>query len=104
MTGMIILRVARDHFRIIWGAVTLLTSIDGQKVLPYVVHCSGTIKHVQFAAIKYNKVLVARMRSNEEKNAVNTSSLPNVGNFKSVSGRYEDLLEQSAREIEALQD
>jgi ribonuclease P/MRP protein subunit POP5 len=41
LTGLIILRVTRDHFRLIWGAVTLLISIEGQKIIPFVVHCSG---------------------------------------------------------------
>jgi ribonuclease P/MRP protein subunit POP5 len=40
-TNVCIIRVARDHHRIAWGAVTLLTSIEGHKYIPNVVHVSG---------------------------------------------------------------
>jgi len=34
--------VARDQHNIAWGALTLLTSIEGTRYLPNVVHVSGT--------------------------------------------------------------
>ena len=40
-TNICIIRVARDPHRIAWGAVTYLSSIDGQKYVPNVVHVSG---------------------------------------------------------------
>jgi len=40
-TNVCIIRVARDQHRIAWGAVTLLSSIEGQKYIPNVVHVSG---------------------------------------------------------------
>ena len=40
-THLCILRVARDHHTLARGAVTLLTSINGARVLPHVVHVSG---------------------------------------------------------------
>jgi ribonuclease P/MRP protein subunit POP5 len=40
-TNICIIRVARDPHRIAWGAVTYLSSIDGQKYIPNVVHVSG---------------------------------------------------------------
>ena len=40
-TNICIIRVARDPYRIAWGAVTYLSSIDGQKYIPNVVHVSG---------------------------------------------------------------
>jgi len=102
VTGMAIIRVARDHFRLAWGAVTLLTILDGQRVLPFVVHVSGTIKHVQIAAVKYNRELVAKAK----RRASGELSQAGVGgtSFVSTTGRYEDLLEQSSRDIEALQE
>jgi ribonuclease P/MRP protein subunit POP5 len=75
--------VARDHHRIAWGAVTFLSSVEGQKFIPNVVHVSGkyckalclsrtshdiwttlgTIKHAQLAAIKHNREVIALYRS-----------------------------------------
>jgi len=40
-TNICIVRVARDPYRIAWGAITYLSSIDGQKYIPNVVHVSG---------------------------------------------------------------
>lgn len=40
-TNICIIRVARDPYRIAWGAVTFLSSIDGQRYIPNVVHVSG---------------------------------------------------------------
>jgi Rpp14/Pop5 family len=42
-TNICIIRVARDPYRIAWGAVTLLSSIDGKKYIPNVVHVSGIV-------------------------------------------------------------
>jgi ribonuclease P/MRP protein subunit POP5 len=40
-TNICIIRVARDPYRIAWGAVTYLSLIDGWKYIPNVVHISG---------------------------------------------------------------
>jgi ribonuclease P/MRP protein subunit POP5 len=40
-TNICIIRVARDHHRIAWGAITLLHSIQGQQYIPYVIRVSG---------------------------------------------------------------
>ncbi|KAG9313657.1 ribonuclease P/MRP protein subunit [Chiua virens] len=40
-THLCIIRVARDQHTLAWGAVTLLTSINGSRVIPHVVHVSG---------------------------------------------------------------
>ncbi|KAG2109102.1 hypothetical protein BD769DRAFT_1498274, partial [Suillus cothurnatus] len=67
-TNLCIIRVARDHHRIAWGAVTLLASIHDVRVIPRVIHVSGTIKHAQLSAIAHNRELIARVRS-KRKNA-----------------------------------
>ena|ERR1700722_16748891 len=41
VTNICIIRVARDHYRIAWGAITMLSSIEGQKYIPHVIHVSG---------------------------------------------------------------
>ncbi|PFH51076.1 hypothetical protein AMATHDRAFT_40386 [Amanita thiersii Skay4041] len=93
MTNICIIRVGRDQARIAWGAVTLLTNVDGVKVVPFVVHVSGTIKHAQLAAITHNREVIARYRA----------SLQTPTAYHAQDS-YEGYLEKSTVEIEALQD
>lgn len=91
MTNVAIIRVGRDQHRIAWGGVTLLKEIDAWKIIPYVVHVSGTIKHAQLAAIAHNREVVARLRAR--------SKLP-----VNYADSYAQCLEQSEDEIRALKD
>ncbi|KAG1737070.1 uncharacterized protein EDB91DRAFT_1237936 [Suillus paluster] len=90
-TNLCIIRVSRDHHRIAWGAVTLLTGIHDVRVIPRVVHVSGTIKHAQLSAIAHNREVIARFRTKAKSSALYQDS-------------YEDYLARSTCEIEALQD
>ncbi|KIJ14392.1 hypothetical protein PAXINDRAFT_116069 [Paxillus involutus ATCC 200175] len=92
-TNLCIIRVARDQHTLAWGAVTLLSSINGSQVIPHVVHVSGTIKHVQLAAIKHNREVVARFRARAKTPAL-----------YHTQDSYVAYLAQSTREIEALQE
>ena len=40
-TNLCIIRVARDHHNMAWAAVTLLTTIEGMRYIPNVIHLSG---------------------------------------------------------------
>ncbi|KDR78607.1 hypothetical protein GALMADRAFT_63809, partial [Galerina marginata CBS 339.88] len=62
-TNICIIRVGRDQHNIAWGALTLLTSIDGVRYIPNVVHVSGTVKHTQLSAIAHNQEVIARYRA-----------------------------------------
>ncbi|KAJ7193795.1 hypothetical protein GGX14DRAFT_701029 [Mycena pura] len=90
-TNICIIRVARDHHKIAWGAVTLLTSIEGSRYIPNVIHLSGTIKHAQLAAISHNREVVARYRARAKTPGAYQDS-------------YDEYLQNSTMEIEALQD
>ncbi|OSC96971.1 hypothetical protein PYCCODRAFT_1472225 [Trametes coccinea BRFM310] len=90
-TNLCIIRVARDPHKIAWASVTLMTAIDGRKYIPNVVHVSGTIKQAQLSAIRHNREIVARYRAR--------AKLP-----AGYQDSYEEYLETSAKEIEALQD
>ncbi|KAJ7154181.1 hypothetical protein C8R46DRAFT_1118931 [Mycena filopes] len=90
-TNICIIRVARDHHKIAWGALTLLTDIEGTRYIPNVVHLSGTIKHVQLAAIAHNREVVARYRAE--------AKTP-----RAYQDSYEEYLQTSSVEIEALYD
>ncbi|KLO17385.1 hypothetical protein SCHPADRAFT_900658 [Schizopora paradoxa] len=91
MTNLSIIRVARDHHQIAWGAVTLLRTVQGKSYLPNVIHVSGTIKHTQLSAISHNRETVARIRAHSKLPALYRSTI-------------DDYLEKSTKEIEALQD
>ncbi|KAJ7286517.1 hypothetical protein C8J57DRAFT_1287863 [Mycena rebaudengoi] len=90
-TNICIIRVARDHHKIAWGAVTLLTSIEGSRYIPNVIHLSGTIRHAQLAAIAHNREVIARYRA-QAKTAV------------AYQDSYDEYLQTSSMEIEAIQD
>ncbi|KAG2128677.1 uncharacterized protein EDB93DRAFT_1108922 [Suillus bovinus] len=91
LTNLCIIRVARDQHRIAWGAVTLLTSIHDVRVIPRVIHVSGTVKHTQLSAIAYNQEVIAQFRIRLKNAALHHDS-------------YDDYLAQSTRAIEALHD
>ncbi|KAK9447496.1 ribonuclease P/MRP protein subunit [Limtongia smithiae] len=50
-----IIRVARDHFRIVWAALTLLTEIEGVRVVATVEHVSGTMRKCEKVVIQKNR-------------------------------------------------
>ena len=78
-TNVCIIRVGRDQHDIAWGALTMLTSIEGVRYIPNAVDVSGecldfvvslysgrslgTIKHAQLAAISHNRQVIARYRA-----------------------------------------
>jgi hypothetical protein len=47
-TNVCIIRVARDQHNLAWGALTLLTSIEGMRYIPNVVHVSGKLYLLSF--------------------------------------------------------
>ncbi|KZS94217.1 hypothetical protein SISNIDRAFT_485136 [Sistotremastrum niveocremeum HHB9708] len=100
-TNICIIRVARDHYRTAWGAITLLRNIDGHLVIPHVVHCSGTIKHTQLAAIQHNREIIALLRAHNQR-GVNGASTK--FSWTGISDSYETLLQKITEEIQSLQD
>ncbi|KAK7678588.1 hypothetical protein QCA50_018460 [Cerrena zonata] len=90
-TNVCIVRVARDQHQIAWAGITLLSSIEGRRYLPNVIHVSGTIKQAQLAAIHHNREVVARYRAR-------------AGRPAAYQDSYETFLESDQRELEALQD
>ncbi|KAJ7841773.1 hypothetical protein B0H13DRAFT_2255794 [Mycena leptocephala] len=90
-TNICIIRVGRDHHKIAWGALTLITAIEGTRYIPNVIHLSGTIKHAQLAAISHNREVIARYRAQAKTPSAYQDS-------------YDEYLQTSNMEIEALQD
>jgi len=97
-TRLCIIRVARgEAARTTWAALVLLDSIgnnDGDKVVPHVIHVSGTLKHAQIAAIEWNREAIARVRAGAgTQSAISQHASGSVTPFQS-----------SMQEIEELQD
>ncbi|KAI0090176.1 hypothetical protein BDY19DRAFT_756895 [Irpex rosettiformis] len=90
-TNVCIIRVARDQHPIAWAGVTLMANIEGRRYIPNVVHLSGTIKQAQMAAITHNRAVIAQYRAKAKRSA-------------SYHDSYNDFLQSSTQEIEALRD
>lgn len=123
-TNLCIIRVARDHHRIAWGATTLLTSINDINHIPHVIHLAGTtlsfclklylhpftgtVKQAQLAAIKHDREIIARFRVHASKQG--RTGVPIEMVFAHThsnifdQGPFDKYLEQSTKEIEAMQD
>lgn len=69
VTGLCIVRSGRDHFRMVWAAMTFITHLDNREpVMLRVIHVGGSIRSCQIAAVKYNRELLrsADINSTEE--------------------------------------
>jgi len=100
VTNLCIIRVGRDQHQIAWGAITLLTTLEGERFIPHVIHCSGTIKKCQQAAIRHDREVVGRLRARLKaiENFQPRASLPQTDD------EQEEYLQRSAKEIEGLHD
>lgn len=65
-----ILRVARDHFRIVWAALAYLTEIEGKRVVVRVIRVSGTIKKCEQAAIARDKQVIEFITKSASDNSI----------------------------------
>ncbi|KAI9230974.1 MAG: Rpp14/Pop5 family-domain-containing protein [Piptocephalis tieghemiana] len=54
-TGIGILRAPRDHFRMVWAAITFMEKIKERPCAIRVLHCSGTVKKSQLYVINHQR-------------------------------------------------
>lgn len=54
-TNVAIIRTRKEHFKLIWAAITLMRLFRRRKCSFRVVHVAGTIKHAQIKTIAYDK-------------------------------------------------
>ncbi|KAG0660766.1 hypothetical protein C6P46_004450 [Rhodotorula mucilaginosa] len=57
-TSTVIIRVAREHYRTLWAALTLLRKVGGHECIARVVHVSGTIRKTQHSAIAHDRTQI----------------------------------------------
>jgi ribonuclease P/MRP protein subunit POP5 len=50
-----IVRVGREHYRLVWAALTYVREIKGRPCVLRVVHVSGTIKKAELEAVRRAK-------------------------------------------------
>lgn len=84
-----IIRVARDHVRLVWAALSYINEIEGKKVVIRVVRISGTIKKCEQAAIARDKKVIA-MITNGLKNGTNQNPVAEIQALNSVGESDED--------------
>lgn len=61
LTTLTIIRISRQHYRLLWASITLLTHLGGVRVIPRVIGVSGTIKKLQNRAVGYHRVVIGQM-------------------------------------------
>ncbi|ODO11852.1 hypothetical protein I350_00636 [Cryptococcus amylolentus CBS 6273] len=65
LTTLTFIRIARHHYRLLWSAITLLTTLGPNNVpiIPRVLAVSGTIKKLQNTGTAYHRAVVGQLVS-----------------------------------------
>ncbi|XP_077995236.1 ribonuclease P/MRP protein subunit POP5-like [Glandiceps talaboti] len=78
-TKTVLIRVRRDHHKLLWSALPFIKSIGKQQVFLHSLHIGGTIRSCQKFLTKYGRqqlvVLLQKCRTQEERKAVQKSLL-----------------------------
>ncbi|KAJ1676013.1 RNA-binding protein pop5 [Spiromyces aspiralis] len=94
-TNVGIIRVARDHYHMIWSALTFINYIKGTRCMVRVIHLSGTIKKSQLAAIKHDRSMIHRLTALAAKDPGSGISISKV--------QVEKMLRDSENSIKSLE-
>ena len=62
-TSTVIIRVAREHYRTLWAALTLLRKVGGHECIARVVHVSGKLLNRRFIQYKAQELTPPRFFS-----------------------------------------
>ncbi|KAG5513346.1 hypothetical protein PMAC_001409 [Pneumocystis sp. 'macacae'] len=62
-TCMGILRIARQHYRLVWAALTLVKMVHNQRVVIRVLRVNGTMKSAEMYLIEHNRDLLLQHKS-----------------------------------------
>lgn len=62
VTNICILRTPREQFRMVWAALTFITNIENEPLLPRVIHVGGTLRSCQAHAIKFDRKILHLMK------------------------------------------
>ena len=98
-TGIMVVRCAREVYRDVWAAMTLVTAIDGKQVALHVLHTAGSVRTARREALRLN--LAAMTWDAEGKIGISTT-----GGDAGAGDRRQRLdaeaLEKLEREIKAI--
>lgn len=97
LTTLTFLRIARPHYRLLWSALTFITSLGNTPVIPRVIAVSGTIKKLQNRGIAYHRAIVGALISAGV--AKNKAGISGGG-----GGKLEKEAEQEREEMERIQE
>jgi ribonuclease P/MRP protein subunit POP5 len=61
-TGCAIVRTSRDYHKLVWAAITFITTLRKRRCSIQVIHASGTIKLLQKFAIDYDQKQIIKKR------------------------------------------
>ncbi|KAJ1951338.1 RNA-binding protein pop5 [Linderina macrospora] len=98
-TNMCILKVPRDHYQMIWSALTLTTHISRAPCMIRMWHVSGTIKKCQQAAIKVDRRLILEWHRQQQTMAKQGGGAALVSSTDNV---LTGALKESEKDISAL--
>lgn len=79
-----IIRVGRDNYRVVWGALTQIREIRGRPVVIRVVKVSGTIKKAELEAIRRARCDIDRIQAEAK------GKLPVLENMLGISIEDDD--------------
>ncbi|GAA6011141.1 hypothetical protein JCM10207_005511 [Rhodosporidiobolus poonsookiae] len=104
-TSTLIVRVAREHRRTLWAALTLLRKVGGVECVARVVHSSGTIRKTQHAAIAHDRaqLLLAHKRRRLQLKRSASATVRTAPNEAKARDELEEKLRKSEEEILAME-
>ncbi|CAH1758205.1 2991_t:CDS:2 [Entrophospora sp. SA101] len=85
-TNIGVLRISRDHYHMVWCALTFITQVKSKNCLLRILHIGGTIKQCQLSAIEYDKDQILKLKRQAELRG-------------EVSYNVEEILEESRIQI-----
>lgn len=76
VTGMFIVKIARQYCNTLWGALTFVTSMDGGRFCKLnVVAVSGTIRSCQRELLRYSRAIIQKIFASSPKEQQHLSSV-----------------------------
>lgn len=96
-TGIMVVRCAREVYRDVWAAMTLVTAIEGKQVALHVLHTAGSVRTARREALRLN--LAAITWDAEGNRSTSTSSSGGGGGGRRLDA---EALEKLEREIQAI--
>lgn len=108
ITGLAIIRCSRDHLRMIWNAVMMLTTLKNRSCMATCIHVGGTIRSCQKKALVYSRKIMLqidleRMQSAQNRGKLSTTTVP-ATSLNCVNENLNQLLQDQNSANQTLSD